>query len=391
MGGSSGRLRNWAFLLLVSAAPAFAAAYPRPLPEEQIPAVATLPDTYPASWMLVHDMNFTSLLDGRVVVVDTAAATENYKGGMPAGQFAMFTAARTRPEIYVAETFHARLTRGARTDVITIYDRSTLAVKGEIVLPGGKRGQFVSTKNSFKLTNDEKWALLFNFTPASSVSVIDLESRKILGEVDLPGCSMIYPTGARGFSTLCADGTMTALELGADGAVVSSRTTSPFNDIDRDAMFMMPAMVGNTAWFVTFSGNVQGVDLTGPMAVPKAKFALGPADGAVTEWRPGGWQVVTADASGLLYILMNPAGKEGSHKDGGTEVWVVDPVRKQRLRRIKLASPGLSIEVTKEANPGLVVARPDGALDVYDTVSGTVRKTLGGGITISPFTMSAVQ
>lgn len=384
-------LRDVAVLALLSAAPSFAADYPKSLAEEPIPAVVTLPGTFPASWVLVHDMNFPSLLDGRVVVVDTAAETENRKGEMPAAQFANFVAASTRPEIYVAETFHSRLTRGTRTDVITIYDRRTLAVKDEIVLPGGKRGQFVSTKNSFKLTNDEKWALLFNFTPASSVSVIDLDSRKILGEVDLPGCTMIYPTGPRGFSTMCADGTMTTLDLAADGTVSASRTTKAFNDIDNDAMFMMPAMVGNTAWFVTFAGNVQGVDLAGPTATPKPKFALGAADGAVTQWRPGGWQVVTADAAGLLYVLMNPAGKEGSHKDGGTEVWVVDPVRQQRLRRIKLESPGVSIEATREAKPGLVVARPDGALDVYDAVAGTLRKTLGGSIAISPFTMSAVE
>lgn len=394
MSGSSMRLRvlrHIAVLALLSATPVMAADYPKPLAEEPIPAVETLPATYPASWMLVHDMNFTSLVDGRVVVVDTAGETHNLKGVMSAGHFATFTAATTRPEIYVAETFYSRLTRGTRTDVITIYDRGTLAAKDEIILPGGKRGQFVSTKNSFKLTNDEKWALVFNFTPASSVTVVDIAGRKILGDIDLPGCSMVYPVGPRGFATMCADGTMTTLDLAADGTVAASRTSKAFNDIDKDAMFMMPAMVGSTAWFVTFAGNVQGVDLAGPTATPRAKFALGAADGAVTHWRPGGWQVVTADATGLLYVLMNPAGKEGSHKDGGTEVWVVDPVKQQRLRRIKLESPGVSVEVTREAKPGLVVARPDGALDVYDAAAGTLRKTLGGSIAISPFTMSAVQ
>lgn len=394
MSGSSMRLRvlrHIAVLALLSATPVMAADYPKPLAEEPIPAVETLPATYPASWMLVHDMNFTSLVDGRVVVVDTAGETHNLKGVMSAGHFATFTAATTRPEIYVAETFYSRLTRGTRTDVITIYDRGTLAAKDEIILPGGKRGQFVSTKNSFKLTNDEKWALVFNFTPASSVTVVDIAGRKILGDIDLPGCSMVYPVGPRGFATMCADGTMTTLDLAADGTVAASRTSKAFNDIDKDAMFMMPAMVGSTAWFVTFAGNVQGVDLAGPTATPRAKFALGAADGAVTHWRPGGWQVVTADAAGLLYVLMNPAGKEGSHKDGGTEVWVVDPVKQQRLRRIKLESPGVSVEVTREAKPGLVVARPDGALDVYDAAAGTLRKTLGGSIAISPFTMSAVQ
>ena len=394
MSGSSMRLRvlrHIAVLALLPAAPVLAADYPKPLAEEPIPAVETLPAAYPASWMLVHDMNFTSLVDGRVVVVDTAGETHNLKGVMPAGQFATFTAATTRPEIYVAETFYSRLTRGTRTDVITIYDRGTLVAKDEIVLPGGKRGLFVSTKNSFKLTNDEKWALVFNFTPASSVTVVDIAGRKILGDIDLPGCSMIYPVGPRGFATMCADGTMTTLDLAADGTVAASRTSKAFNDIDKDAMFMMPAMVGSTAWFVTFAGNVQGVDLAGPTATPRAKFAIGAADGAVTQWRPGGWQVVTADATGLLYVLMNPAGKEGSHKDGGTEVWVVDPDKQQRLRRIKLESLGVSVEVTREAKPGLVVARPDGVLDIYDVAAGTLRKTLGGSIAISPFTMSAVQ
>lgn len=383
-----------AALALIAAAvagPATAADYPKPLPEEPIPAVAVLPASYPASWMFIHDMNFVSLLDGRMVLVDTAAATENRKGMISTGEFAGFAAATTRPEVYVAETFHSRGARGTRTDVLTIYDRATLTVKDEILLPGGKRGQFVSMKNSLQLTNGEQWGLVVNFTPAQSVTVVDIAGRKVLGDIELPGCSMVYPVGARGFATLCADGTMTTVDLAVDGKVAATRTSAVFNDIDRDAMFMMPAMVGTMAWFATFGGNIQGVDMAGPTATPGPKFALGTADGAVTAWRPGGWQVITADAAGRLYVLMNPAGKEGSHKDGGTEVWVVDPKTQARLRRISLVAPGLSIEATREAQPALVVARPDGNLDVYDAATGTLRRTLGGAMTISPFTLSAVR
>ena len=394
MRGSSMRLRvvrDVAVLVMLSSVPALAADYPNPLDVEPTPAVQELPQSWPASWILVHDMNFTSLLDGRVVVIDTAGDTHNLKGVVPAAQFGNFVAARTRPEIYVAETFYSRLTRGERTDAITIYDRTTLVPKGEIVLPGGKRGQFVSTRNSFQLVNDEKWALVFNFTPASSVTIVDLQARKILGDIDLPGCSMIYPVGQRSFATLCADGTMTTLGLAADGKLASTTTSKPFNNIDKDPMFMMPAVVGNMAWFVTFQGNVRGVDMAGPVAAEKSFFALGTADGASPAWRPGGWQVASADIAGHLYVLMSPNGKEGSHKDGGSEVWVVDPVSKKRLQRIKLEAPGISIEVTREAQPTLVVARADGILDVYDAGTGKLKKTLGGGIAISPFTMTAVQ
>lgn len=371
--------------------PTTAADYPKPLPVEPVPAVETLPSLWPSSWVLVHDLNFTSLLDGRVVVVDTATSTHNLKGVMPAAQFASFIASKARAEIYVAETFYSRLTRGERTDVLTIYDTATLAPKGEIILPDNKRAQIVSTRNTLQLINNDTWALVFNFTPASSVTIVDLAERKVLGDVDLPGCAMLYPSGPRGFATLCADGTMTTIALDAQGAVASTKTGQAFNNIDADPMFMMPAMVGRTAWFVTFKGNIRGIDMAGAQAIEKPAFALGTAEGASPEWRPGGWQVITADAAGRLYVLMSPAGKEGSHKEGGSEVWVIDPATKKRLQRIKLAAPGLSIEATQETAPSLVVARPDGVLDVYDAVTGALRRSLGGNIAISPFTMSAVR
>ena len=71
-----------------------------------------------------------------------------------------------------------------------------------------------------------------------------------------------------------------------------------------------------------------------------------PAPGAAPEWRPGGWQVATADAAGRLYVLMNPHGRDGSHKDGGTEVWVMDPLKRVVLRRIALATPAI-VELPK--------------------------------------------
>ena len=165
--------------------------FPRPLAEELVPAVATLPAKYPQSWVLVHDLHFNSLPDGRTAIVDVAADNTNVKGQIPVAQFGNILPATTKPEIYVAETFLSRLTRGERTDVITIWDTATLKPKGEIILPGGKRGQFVTLKNSLQLTNDEKWALVFNFTPGSSVTIVDLEARKVLSEIELPGCSLV--------------------------------------------------------------------------------------------------------------------------------------------------------------------------------------------------------
>ncbi|MBK9589369.1 MAG: amine dehydrogenase [Sphingomonadales bacterium] len=270
------------------------------------------PETYPSNWVIVSDFNFNAIIDGRGVVVDTASENQPFKGMFRASQFASILAATTKPEIYTAESFFSRLSEGDRTDAITIWDKATLKSKAEILLPGGKRQQIVTYKNTFQFTNGEKWALVTNFTPAHSVTVVDLDGRKVLGEIELPGCSMVYPTGERGFTTFCADGTLTSISLDTEGKVASTTTTKPIHDIDNQAMFGMPAMVGKTAWFVTYRGIVRGIDLSGPVAKPlKKDFSVGTADGGQPEWRPGGWQVIASDLTGRLYVLMSPYGPGG--------------------------------------------------------------------------------
>lgn len=383
-------LSSLALLLVCTTAPAWAKS--APLPEEAIPSVATLPAEYPASWLLVHDFHFNALLDGRIAIVDTQNEKLPLKAQVRAAQFANYLLSRDKHEIYTAETFYSRLTRGERTDAITIWDTATLEPKGEIVLPGGKRQLSVSYTGLFQFTNREKWALVANFTPAQSITVVDLDGRKVLNEIDLPGCAQIYPTGERGFASLCADGSMISMTLDEKGAVASSKTFEGFQDIDRQPLFGMPALVGKTAWFVSYHGQLQAVDLSGAVARPlPAKASVGTAEGGASEWRPGGWQVIASDARGLLYVLMSPNGREGSHKDGGTEVWVIDPVANKRLRRIDLGGVAGSITVTREAAPRLVVSRPDARVDVYEAQSGQLVRHLGATVGANPILLVPAQ
>jgi methylamine dehydrogenase heavy chain len=371
--------------LLVSPAAAAENRFPQPLAEESLPSVAKLPAVWPQSWVTVHDFHFNAIVDGRLAVVDTADQVQPLKGLVRAAQFANALIAKDRGELYTAETFYTRLTRGERTDVITVWDMATLQPKGEIVLPGGKRQQSVTYPHLFQLTNGGKWALIANFTPAQSVSVVDLEARKVLGEIDLPGCAQIYPTGARGFTSLCADGSLFSVALDANGAAASSKSLPKVQDIDNQPLFGTPAMVGTTAWFVSFHGMLQGFDLSGTVARPlPGAISVGTADGGAPEWRPGGWQVINADASGKLYVLMSPYGKEGSHKDGGTEVWVVDPAKKARTLRIPLKGQTVAIALTKESTPHLVAAQASGEIDIYDAASGAFVRSLGATIAANP-------
>ena len=355
---------------------------------ETIPSVNTLPAAYPASWVLVQDFHFNAIVDGRIAIVDTADEKLPLKGLVRAAQFASMLHSRERHEIYTAETFYSRLTRGERTDAITIWDTATLQPKGEIVLTGGKRQQSVTYTGLFQFTNGGKWALVANFTPAQSITVVDLDGRKVLGEIDLPGCAHIYPTGERGFSSLCTDGSIISITLDANGAVASSNTVRGVQDIDNQPLFGMPAIVGRTAWFVSYHGELRGFDLSGTVARPLPQPAsVGTAEGGAPEWRPGGWQAIASDKAGLLYVLMSPNGREGSHKDGGNQVWVVDPVKNERLRRIDLGGQAVSITVTEEVTPHLVAARPDGTIDVFDATSGELVRRLGATAAFNPLVL----
>ena len=367
-------------------------SFPTPLPEEALTKSEKLPDTYPASWILVHDLHFNSFADGRGAVVDTANPTRPFKGFVQIAQFGNVLIGNVAKEIYTAETYYSRLARGTRTDVITIWDKATLTPKGEIELPGGKRFQQVTYKNAFQFTNGQKWALVSNFTPGQSVTVVDLEARKVLGDIDLPGCALIYPTGDRGFSTFCADNTVTTIQLGPDGNLANTVTSKPILDIDKQPLFGMPAMVGRMAWFLSYYGQLRSFDLSGAVAKPSGKpFFLPKTEGGSPEWRPGGWQVIASDAAGNLYVLMNPSGREGSHKSGGTEVWVINPVTQTREARFPLKDVGLSIEVTREATPRLIVVRADAGIDVYDAATGAFIHSLGTSNAFTPFTLSVID
>src|SRR5580658_2028533 len=190
---------------------ALAADFPNPLPSEQVQKVETLPARYPTGWAF---LNYSS---DRIELRNVGSDSREVKGELQAHDSATLLVAEQRPELYVIDTVWSRGARGERTDFITVYDKQTLNVAGEIVLPGGKRALITAMEGLTTFTDDQRMELVFNFTPASSVTVVDLVNRKVLGEVEIPGCSLVYPSGKRGFSTLCASGTLLSIRLDAAG------------------------------------------------------------------------------------------------------------------------------------------------------------------------------
>ncbi|MGI9262223.1 MAG: amine dehydrogenase large subunit, partial [Woeseiaceae bacterium] len=224
---------------------------------------------------------------------------------------------------------------------------------------------------------------VYNFTPATSVSVIDIVNRTFLGEVPTPGCSLVFPMAGRAFASICTDGSMLSVQLDADGQQASSARTEVFFDANNDPLMEKAAMIEGIAYFPTFLGRMVPVDMNGEtLEVGEPWSLLGDGDDG---WRPGGLAVTGTDGAGRIYILMHPEGYEGSHKDPGAEVWVFDPTTRQRVDRIALQLPAISIGLTRDDDPLLVATNINLEVDVYDVASGEYQRTLSDIGAETPF------
>ena len=360
------------------------------LPVETIPNVETLPASYPDTWVYAHDTNFFSLSDAKVVLVDVAAENRHYKGSIPSSHFPSFLAATTRSEVYVTESIYSRRMRGERTDLVTIYDKVNLAPIGEVVLPGARRGMIVTHKNTLQFLDNEKLLLVYNFTPSTSVSVVDIEKRAFLAEAGIGGCVMIYPSRQRSFGSLCNDNTMLVTHLDEKGMISKQERTPAFFNADTDPIFAKPAVIDGVYYFPSFKGMVHPVDMNAADPGMLDAWSLLQEQDRQENWRPGGWQIATAHEAGRrLFVLMHPDGENGTHKGGGSEVWVFDVDAKQRVDRINLKEWGVSIEVTQGEQPYLAVTNGNMELDVYSVDSGEWLRFIGGRAFETPFILHA--
>ncbi len=360
------------------------------LSPEPIPSVKTLPSDYPDTWIFAHDANFQSLVTGKVIVLDVAAETNEYKGMIDAAQMASFIESKHQPLLYVAESFYDRSTRGKRTDVVTIYDKSTLAIVGEIPIANNHRAQIVLNKNAMQLIDDDKFLLVYGFTPAQSVIVIDTEQRKVVNEISTAGCAMAYPAGKRGFMSLCSDGGALAIQVDDSGKEIERHTVASFFSVDDDPLFDKAVYMDQTAYFVSYLGRVQGIDLSG--SVPKLldTWSLVSDEEAEQNWRPGGWQITAADNDNNLYVIMHENGYNGSHKFGGEQVWVFDTKTQKKISTVSLNKNAFSIEMTNSKQPYLTVTNVEMGMDIY-SASGEFLKYINVGDAAMPIMLHAVR
>lgn len=369
-------------LALIGPPPAGNAVEPQFTPEP-LGKVLSLPTPYPEHWIMALDSSFMHMLEGQVVVLDPLAkdVAGQYKGMYTASFMAAIAQSKIRNEHYVAETFFARGGRGGkRTDVVAIYDPATLSVSAEVEIPP-KRAGAMPKRIAMDITNDERFLLIYNFTPAQSVSVVDLDSRAFVGEIDTPGCAFVIPTGKRGFSALCSNGSLYSVQLTTKGTLASARRTEAVIDTEDDPVFEAFGSVGNYGYFPTFQGNLVPIKLSAAVAQPKPGWSLVTDGERKAGWRPGGNIPIVNDKNGLLYVLMHPDGEDGTHKNGGGEVWVYNPRRKDRTNKIKLKNWGISLGMTGGTGRQLLtVVNGDLGIDIYAADSGEFLNTIAASL-----------
>jgi methylamine dehydrogenase heavy chain len=311
----------------------------------------------------------------------------------------------------VPETHYSRGSRGERVDVLTVYDAASLAPVAEVVLPPRRAINALPTANA-ALSDDERFAAVFNSVPGTSLSIVDLERRALGAEVSTPGCSLAYAAGPRRFALLCGDGSLLLVTLDAEGRELAKTRSRPFFDPDADPVTEKAVRVGDEWLFVSFEGRVLPVDVSGGEARFGEPWSLLDDADRAGSWRIGGSQHLAIHAATRrLYSLVHQGGAD-THKDPGSELWVYDLATRARVSRVTLRNPGLTflgepielggggrlwgwlldtvlgaaidfVAVTQDAEPLLVTASGfSGGLALYDARTGEfLRRVYSGNLT----------
>ena len=326
---------------------------PPPLAEEEIRVEKLAPAD--GNRLYVSDTAFHHMVDGRLLVFD--GKSFKFLGMIGTGFGALSTHSPDKKSIYVVTTYQQHLSRAPREDVLEIHDASTLELKAEVSLPP-RRAQSIPYRGLLTTSEDGHFLYIQNATPATSVTVVDLEQRKVVSEVQTPGCWSLYPWGgdkadARRVSTLCGDGTLLTLDFDGAGQVKGRNRSARFFDPDKDPIFTHPEMNGDKRYFVSYQGDVYTVRFEGNAPSFEPAWSLLDDKAKKEGWRPGGYQMTAVHrASGTLFVGLHPKGYEGSHKNPAKEIWAYDLSSHQRIARLP-GNAAVAVTVSQGDDPRL--------------------------------------
>jgi methylamine dehydrogenase heavy chain len=290
---------------------------------------------------------------------------------------------RSRGEVYAAESYWSRLYRGKREEVLTVYDITTLSPVAEIDIPD-KIAEVTGDIN-IGLMGNGRHVVVYNMTPAQSVSVVDVESRNFAAEISTPGCGMIMPVNDASFLMVCGDGSVQLIRLSDDGTESKRVRSRKFFSVDDDAVFDVAARTRDGWLLVSHAGLAYEVSVDGAkISVSKPWSMVSDAERKEL-WRPGGYGLLTVHRSSNLAFILMHQGKVDTHHEPGTELWIFDIDKRRRVKRWVLDKPWGNILVLQGERPRLIAHTDGGELQVYDALQQRLERTIaepGPGVSL---------
>ena len=342
--------------LCVTAALLGASAAAKPAFVPETPSITTLPANAGEDWFWLTGSRMPSSTDGRAFLYDGDGRA---LGQLSTGfWFNSLVNAPARGEIITVETYFSRGTRGERSDVVTVYDPRTLSPTREIVIPP-KRLNSVKNEGIVNLTEDERFLVIVNYTPAQSISIVDLDEGVFVEEVETPGCASLYAAGPRDFHAICGNGTFMHIALDATGHVASRTLSAKLFDPIDDFLTVNASRIGNVWYFVSRQGNVHAILMDGAKIERVGGWSLTTEAERADNWIISGFDHTAAHvASGTLYVLMHQGPPE-SFEGPGSHVWAYDVSTGERIGEIEMNEFTIAINATQGETPRIL------ALDVH--------------------------
>jgi amicyanin-dependent methylamine dehydrogenase large subunit len=311
----------------------------------------------------VIDVEFDSFVAGRVTVVDPDQ--KRILGMVPTGFAAPSTLSHDKKTIYSADIWYSRGTRGTRTDVLTAWDSSTLSPAWEVLIPN-KRAESLTQRYALKPSGDDKFVYVYNFTPSTSVTVVDTQTKAVATEIAIPGCVLNYPVGNRRFASLCGDGSLQVVTLNDQGQE-TARSRTQFFDPNAEKLVERAVNVGDTYYFTTTTGTVRPVDFAGDAPKVLPSWSLVSDEDKKAGWAPGGWQMMAvAPKLDRLYVLMHDAHEPMKWEDPSPLIWAFDLKTHKKVATLEAPVPVWSMQATGDDKPLLLGTDVEGGLQIFD-------------------------
>jgi methylamine dehydrogenase heavy chain len=319
------------------------------LPLEK-PSAAVLGDHAGKHWFWVWGVGAPAMIDGHAYLFDDSGKQlGQLSAGVAPGN--LFLPSK-RNEVFSVQTYFSRGTTGQRTDLVAVYDATTLHRKREIQVPP-KRMTAINYTGLSVMSDDERFLLLQNYTPAQTISIVDLDADAFVTEVETPGCASIYPAGPRDFYSICGDGGFFHLRIDDAGHPVLRERVAPLFDPVKDFLAVTASRLGSTWYFVSSQNNVYALDMTATGIKLTDKWSLVSDSERADNWRISGMENTAIHRdSGRLFVLMHQGGAD-TRKDPASEVWAYNLKTHSRVARFELNDMTLSLAVSQGPNPRL--------------------------------------